>query len=281
MTGQIAQRQIARLWSDLVMVSHPEEAVLRTAAEWLRSHPDQIAADYCVLVGRAIGLPRKMSGEHLLRLCTSVWAEQLDLEPSAPLLELLSEKAEEAPYRDHFGLWDGLWLPLAIDSGELALVVQRQHSTRAARTRSDLERLLAVEPGATDDDLQAAVEALLQRQQLEQRALAIGLSTEVSEEDVLEREEELRLPGIRAVNGRFPEAALEEYLRVRMKLKELRGYTLPMKSTAFLPAKCAKCHLTIRDYATPCQKDGGVCDDVEPGYYERRPENPERTCVLV
>lgn len=98
---------------------------------------------------------------------------------------------------------------------------------------------------------------------------------------MLEREEELRLPALRAVQGRFPERELDEYLRVLMKLKELRGYRLPATSTAFLPTKCCRCGLTMHDLAIPCPKDGGVCDDVAPEYYERAPVSPERPSVLV
>ncbi len=263
-------RQIVGLWGDAVKVYDPEEAVLRAAAEWLHENPEGTAADYCFLVGRAIGLPRKMDGPHLLRTCTSVWAGQrgLDVE-TTPLLGILAAKVAEAPYRDHIGLWDGLWVPLAFEVGALELLVDRQRSSRTTRQRRDLERLLRVGEDASDEDLQEALETLLQQQRLEKRALAVGLSTEATEDDVREREEELCLPELRAVGGRFPEDALDEYLRIRNRLKELRGYSLPMKSTGGLPTKCTRCGTTIRDHTTPCRKDGGVCDDVGPEYYRR------------
>lgn len=260
-------QHIVSLWSDIVHVAHPQEAVLHTAAEYLHHQSEAIAPEYCVAVGSTIGLPRKMGGEHLLQTCCSVWAGQLGLNLGTPLFELLSRKAEEAPYRHNFGLWDGLWLPLAVEQAGLTALVERQRATPQVRRRSDLERLLEVPPGASDDDLQEALDRFMQRQRLEKRAIEIGLTVDATEDDVREREEEFTLPVLRPVRGHFPEDALAEYLRIRDRLKELRGYRA--QTAAFLPAKCARCGMTIRDYTAPCRRDGGVCDDVGPDYYQR------------
>jgi hypothetical protein len=256
MTGQIA-----RLWSGIVaMVGEADEVVLERAAQWLRRDGLAVAGEYCAQVRDTLGLPRKMSGEHLVRMCCSVWAEGLGAAAGTPLLELLSRKAAEAPHRDHFGLWDGLWLPFAVAGGQLAAAAERQRSSPASRLRRDLERLLGVDPGASDEELQAAVDAVLRSQQREKRALAVGLPVDAFEDEVLEREEEFRLPDIRPVNGRFPEDDLAEYLRRRDYRDRVLGKIRLLRDTTVLPLKCPKCGRTVHDLAIPCRRDGTVCE---------------------
>ncbi len=65
--------------------------------------------NYCLRVARRLCLPRTMTRERLLRMCCSVWAEQLGLQEWTPREVLIAKSL----WRPAPGLWNGAWSPMA------------------------------------------------------------------------------------------------------------------------------------------------------------------------
>jgi hypothetical protein len=160
-------RLIGRLWRDVLGIIGSDEDILREAAGCLREDGEEIASTYGMSVTHETRLLRKMGSEHLLHICRLVWAEQLGIAPSLPLIEILSAKAEGAPYPDPLVLWDGLWLPYAVEGGKFAAIVAGQRERRTAQRRRELRRQLESPQRGTLDDLHAVVETLLREQRLD------------------------------------------------------------------------------------------------------------------